>query len=101
MTMISKKIIILKFDLNRLDVGGINHSSELYSKFMPFVSQQVTEWLKNFFSSHLDHAGANHELISKLIREEMFTEQDNLHPCHSCSRISQILNLYIPWLVDI
>ena len=54
--MIGKKII-LKFDLKRLDVGGINHSSELYSKFTPFVSQQVTEWLKSFFSSHLDHVG--------------------------------------------
>ena len=38
--------------------------------------------------------GANHQLISKPLREQMFSEQDNLHPCHSCSRISQIVNLY-------
>ena len=40
-----------------LNVGDINHSSELYSNFMPLVSEQVTERLKNFFSSRLDHTG--------------------------------------------
>ena len=34
-----------------------NHSSEFYSNFMPFVSEQVTERLKSFFSSRLDHTG--------------------------------------------
>ena len=47
----------LKSVLNGLDVGGINHSSEFYSNFMPFVSEQVTERLKSFFSSRLDHTG--------------------------------------------
>ena len=47
----------LKTVLNGLDVGGINHSSEFYSNFMPFVSEQVTERLKSFFSSRLDHTG--------------------------------------------
>ena len=37
---------ILKSVLNRLDVGGINHSSEFYSNFMPFVFEQVTKRLK-------------------------------------------------------
>ena len=48
---------ILKSVLNGLDVGDINHSSELYSNFMSFVSEQVTEMLKSFFSSRLDHTG--------------------------------------------
>ena len=48
---------ILKYVLNWLDVGDINHSLELYSNFMPFVSDQVTERPKNFFSSRLDHTG--------------------------------------------
>ena len=47
----------LKSVLNGLDVGGINHSPEFYSNFMPFVSEQVTERLKSFFSSRLDHTG--------------------------------------------
>ena len=47
----------LKSVLNGLDVGGTNHSSEFYSNFMPFVSEQVTERLKSFFSSRLDHTG--------------------------------------------
>ena len=37
----------LKFVLNGLDVGDINNSTELYSKFMPFVFQQVIEWFKS------------------------------------------------------
>ena len=57
----------LKSVLNGLDVGGTNHSSEFYSNFMPFVSEQVTEKLKSFFSSRLDHT------VFKTI-------QDNLHP---------------------
>ena len=57
----------LKSVLNGLDVGGTNHSSEFYSNFMPFVSEQVTERLKSFFSSRLDHT------VFKTI-------QDNLHP---------------------
>ena len=48
---------ILNFALNGLDVHEINHSSELYSNFMPLVSEQVTERLKSFFSSRLDHTG--------------------------------------------
>ena len=48
---------ILKSVLDGLDVGDINHSSELYSNFMPFVSEQVTETLTSFFSSRLDHTG--------------------------------------------
>ena len=35
----------------------LNHSSEFYTNFMPFVSEQVTERLKSFFSSRLDHTG--------------------------------------------
>ena len=46
---------ILKSVLNGLDVGDINHSLELYSNFMPFVSDQVTERPKNFCSSRLEH----------------------------------------------
>ena len=46
---------ILKSVLNGLDVGDIIHSSELYSNFKPFVSEQVTERLKSFFNSRLDH----------------------------------------------
>ena len=46
---------ILKFVLEGLDVSDINHSSEFYSNFMPFVSEQVTERLKSFFSSRQDH----------------------------------------------
>ena len=60
---------ILKSVLDGLDVGDINHSSKLYSNFMPFVSEQVAERLKRFFSSRLD----------KPIKGQMFTEQDNLH----------------------
>ena len=48
---------ILKSVLNGLDVGDINHSLELSSNFMPFVSEQVIERLKSFFSSRLDHTG--------------------------------------------
>ena len=48
---------ILKSVFNGLDVGEINHSQKFYSNFMPFVSQQVTERLKSFFSSRLDHTG--------------------------------------------
>ena len=48
---------ILKSVLDGLDVGDINHSSELYSNFMPFVSEQVTETLTSSFSSRLDHTG--------------------------------------------
>ena len=48
---------ILKSVLNGLDVGDINHSSEPSSNFMPFVSEQVIERLKSFFSSRLDHTG--------------------------------------------
>ena len=48
---------ILKSVLNGLDVGDINHSSEFYSNLMPFVSEQVTQSLKRFFSSRLDHTG--------------------------------------------
>ena len=44
---------ILKLVLNGLDVGDINHSLEFCTK--PFVSEQVTERLKSFFSSRLDH----------------------------------------------
>ena len=36
---------------------------------MPFVSEQVAERLKSFFSSRLDRP----------IKGQMFTEQDNLH----------------------
>ena len=43
----------LKSVLNGLDVGG----SMFYSSFIPFVSEQVTERLKSFFSSRLDHTG--------------------------------------------
>ena len=46
---------ILKSVLNGLNVGDINHSSEFYSNFMPFISEQVNERLKSFFSSRLDH----------------------------------------------
>ena len=48
---------ILKSVFNGFDVGEINHSQKFYSNFMPFVSQQVTERLKSFFSSRLDHTG--------------------------------------------
>ena len=48
---------ILKSVLNGLDFGDINHSSELHSNFMSFVSEKVTERPKGFFSSCLDHAG--------------------------------------------
>ena len=48
---------ILKSVLNGLNVGDINHSSEFYSNFMPFISEQVNERLKSFFSSRLDHTG--------------------------------------------
>ena len=48
---------ILKSVLNGLDVGDINHSLEPSSNFMPFVSEQVIERLKSFFSSRLDHTG--------------------------------------------
>ena len=48
---------IFKSVLNGLDVGDINHSSEFYSNLMPFVSEQVTQSLKRFFSSRLDHTG--------------------------------------------
>ena len=47
----------IKSVLNGLDVGDINHISELYSKFMLFLFQQVTERLKSLFSSRLDHTG--------------------------------------------
>ena len=40
----------LKSVLNGLDVGGINHSSEFYSNFMPFVSEPVTERLKSLLA---------------------------------------------------
>ena len=45
--------------LNGLDVGDINHSSEHYSNFMLLISEQVTERLKSFFSSRLDHTKFN------------------------------------------
>ena len=48
---------ILKSVLNGLDVGDINRSSEFHSNFMSFVSEQVTEKLKSFFSSRLEHTG--------------------------------------------
>ena len=48
---------ILQSVLNGLDVGDINHSSEFHSNFMSFVSEQVTERLKSFFSSRLEHTG--------------------------------------------
>ena len=48
---------ILKSVLNGLDVGDINHSSEFYLNFMPFLSEQVTKRLKSFFSSRPDHTG--------------------------------------------
>ena len=48
---------ILKSVFNGFDVGEINHSQKFYSNFMPFVSQQVTERLKSFFRSRLDHTG--------------------------------------------
>ena len=48
---------ILKSVLKGLDVGDINHSPELYSKFMLFASEQVIEQLQSFFSSRLDHIG--------------------------------------------
>ena len=48
---------ILKSVLNGLDVGDISHGSELYSNFMPFVSEQVTESIKSFFSSRPDPTG--------------------------------------------
>ena len=43
--------------LNGGDVGDINYSSQIYSEFMLFVSEKVTEWLKSFFRSRLDHIG--------------------------------------------
>ena len=46
---------ILKFILNVLDVGEINHSSEFCSK--QFDSEQVTKRLKSFFRSYLNHIG--------------------------------------------
>ena len=48
---------ILQSVLNGLDVGDINHSSEFHSNFMSFVSEQVTERLKSFISSRLEHTG--------------------------------------------
>ena len=48
---------VLKPVLNGFDFGDINHSSELYSKFMLFISEQVTKWRKSFFSPRLDHTG--------------------------------------------
>ena len=48
---------ILKSVLNGVDVGDINHSAELYSKFMSFASAQVTEPLQSFFTSRLNHTG--------------------------------------------
>ena len=48
---------ILKSVLNGLNVGDINHSSEFQSNFIPFISEQVNERLKSFFSSRLDHTG--------------------------------------------
>ena len=48
---------ILKSVLNGFDVRDINHSSEFHSNFMSFVSEQVTEKLKSFFSSRLEHTG--------------------------------------------
>ena len=44
---------ILKSVLNGFDVGV----SIFYSNFIPFGSEQVTERLKSFFSSRLDHTG--------------------------------------------
>ena len=44
---------ILKSVLNGFDVGV----SMFYSNFIPFGSEQVTERLKSFFSSRLDHTG--------------------------------------------
>ena len=48
---------ILKSVLNGRDVGDISHGSELYSNFMTFVSEQVTESIKIFFSSRPDPTG--------------------------------------------
>ena len=43
--------------LNGHDVSDINHGTELYSNFMSFSSEQVTERIESFFSSRLDHTG--------------------------------------------
>ena len=50
---------ILKSVSNRLHVGDVGHSSKVYSKFMPFVSEQVTEWTKSFSSCRVDHTRCN------------------------------------------
>ena len=49
----------LKSALNVLDVADINHSPALYSKFIPFASEQVTKQLKSFFNCRLDHTECN------------------------------------------
>ena len=67
----------------------------VHSKFMPFFSQQVTKWLKSFFSSFLDYTGCKlpgYQLLSKLIRGQMFTEQ----PWSQLLWNLQIVNLYWP-----
>ena len=47
---------------------------------MPFVSEQASERLKNSLALAWVIPGANHHLISRTIRGQMFTEQGSLHP---------------------
>ena len=70
---------ILKSVLKGLDVCDINHSPELYSKFMLFASEQVVEQLQSFFSSRLDHIGCKPQVnlqadeVANVHRTRQFT----------------------------
>ena len=69
---------------------------------MPLVSEQVTERLKSFFSSRLDHTGFKPPVNVQMDKGIKVHRTIQFNPWSQLLRVSQIgiskiVNLEIPW----